>query len=449
MNILAGREDRAATPKWAPDIEPVVMCMACEKQFPEPPETCPHCHISVSRVRMCPDCRRWVAAVHTKCVYCSRSFLVDSDGPARLQSSSAAAPRDRWRWKNVRHLVVSAIVFLVVFSGLLHLTRIHQKPAAPKPHKIATSYALRRASVYSAPSLSGAVIGHVDPAEVVNVVAFASPGLPEHWLQITGRAVTGYVAMRDFAPPKPVNAEEGYALLRSVLLVTEDPNVMLLADDAVSYYGQAFPTSPHREELAWLLAERARRVSEHAAARAQLLPLARKRYQEVAGGGGALAEDARKQLDELPDLRPTAAARRSRRTVDGMEIIGGSLTSGRGASAHHVLILQQTEVLVRIAPLPKVAVGTVFPGHIARDIPANKEIAVPAGSECQLKVLKLARVGPAEEGTSATVQLVRLYVGDRKLTVNADPIQIPLSDEADTSFRVLKFKINTPLVISN
>ena len=164
MNILAGKEDQAATPKWAPDIAPVAMCMACQTQFPEPLETCPHCHISISRVRMCPDCHRWVSAVHTKCLYCSRSFLADSEGPAHPESSSAAAPRDRWRWKRVRHLVVSAIVFLVVFSGLLYLTRIHEKPAVPKPHKIATSYALRRAPVYSTPSLTGAAIGHVDPA---------------------------------------------------------------------------------------------------------------------------------------------------------------------------------------------------------------------------------------------------------------------------------------------
>jgi len=74
---------------------------------------------------------------------------------------------------------------------------------------------------------------------------------------------------------------------------------------------------------------------------------------------------------------------------------------------------------------------------------------VPAGSECQLKVLKLAGAGASEETPSATVQLVRLRVGDRKLMVNADPVQITLSDEADTSSRVLRFKINTPLVISN
>jgi hypothetical protein len=299
MATLA-RKDPAEL-KWAPGTQPVSLCMACQKEVFEWCDTCPQCQIPVAHVRMCPDCKRWVAAVHTQCVYCGRTLLIPPDDAAEEAEPTPTTRSRKPLRRHLRPLVFSGIVFLSVFSGLLYLTRIYEKPDPPKPHKIASSYALRRASIYSSPSLTGAAIGHVDPGGIVDIIGFAGPGLAEHWLRIASPAVSGYTAMRDFAPPKPVNDKEGYPLLRSFLLVVDNPSVMPLADESLSYYRRAFPSSPYREELAWLVAERARQLSERSAtARLQLLPVARKRYKELAAGGGAMAEEARKRLDKLP-----------------------------------------------------------------------------------------------------------------------------------------------------
>jgi hypothetical protein len=447
MKVPPGTEQDGAALNWAPDIKPVIMCMACRQQFSEPLDKCPNCHISVSHVRMCPDCGRLVSAFHSKCIYCSRSFLVASDDPAgQVEASPQPALQTPRRWKKAGHLAVSAIVFLLVFSGLVYLTNKHRKPIAPELHKIATAYALRRASIYSSASLTGAAIGHLNPAAVVDVMAFPRAGSTERWLRIKSPALGGYAAMQDFSPPQPLAAEEGYELLRSVLLAIDDPNVMPLADDAVTYYEHAFPTSPHCEELALLVAQGARRLSEHSAVR--MVPLAKKRYREVAEHNGLLADDARKQLAELRDVQPSGGMRQKRRSASEIKILGGSLRPA-STSAHRMIILQPSEVIVRVTQWPKAAVGTIFPAQTAREIRTDHDIAVPAGSECLLKVLKLTRTDSSGGKIAATLQLIGLDVGTRKIVVNANPLQVSLGNDAGTSTELLKFKINSSLVISD
>ena len=318
------------------DIAVVAVCMACGREFSESIETCPHCHVSVSRMRMCPNCHKWLSAVHTKCIHCSRSFLEDSSEPTgELESQRSSGSNIARRWRSGRHIVVSAIVFLFVFSGTLYLTRIRQKPVATtKPHKIATSYALRRAPIYSSSSLTGTAIDHVPPAQTVAITGFASPEGSEHWLQIMSGNVTGYVGMRDFSPPRSLDREEGYALLSSVLLAIDDPKLVPLADDAVTSYQHEFPVSQHGEQLAWLLAEKARELSKPSAG-SQLIPIVRRRYQEIAAANGPMAGEARKELVELQDAQVLASPRRARRGVGEREAVGSSVAESNAISAQH------------------------------------------------------------------------------------------------------------------
>jgi hypothetical protein len=318
------------------DIGVVAMCMACGREFSEPIETCPHCHVGVSRMRMCPNCHKWISAVHSKCIHCAWSFLDDFSEPTgELESQRGSAANVEKRRRSVRHIVVSAIVFLLVFSGTLYLTRIRQNPlATTKPHKIATSYALRRTPIYNSSSLTGTAIDHVLPAQAVAITGFASPEASEHWLQIISGNVTGYVGMREFSPPKPLDPEEGYALLSSVLLAIDDPKLVLLADDAVTFYQHEFPVSQHGEQLAWLLAEKARELSQRSAG-SQLLPIIRRRYQEIAAGNGPMAADARKQLVELPEIQTRTSPRRTRRSASELDVVGSSIVQNSATSAQH------------------------------------------------------------------------------------------------------------------
>src|SRR6266487_4409016 len=192
--------------------EPFAVCMACLSEFSIQASQCDRCHVPLSVVRRCPGCSRILSARHSKCVHCGCPFLslpiVNSTPAVQHKHLHYPAPM-----RVFRAAVFGIGLYTIVFSFIFYATHKLDHRAAPRLlSTIASSYALRSAPVYADSSLTGVPIAHV--TGTVEVLDFAIVGSTVRWWHVTSARVSGFVRPTDFAPPKPIDAEKGYTLLR-------------------------------------------------------------------------------------------------------------------------------------------------------------------------------------------------------------------------------------------
>ncbi|MHB1022687.1 MAG: hypothetical protein ACYC46_04395 [Acidobacteriaceae bacterium] len=158
--------------------------------------------------------------------------------------------------KRIQAILISVSVFCFVFI-LAAKYRYTQDTLQPKPHAVlGYSYALHDTSLYPNKYFRGPTIQRIPQNTVVEIVGFQIKGLPSDWMEIHVSQSYGYVFPFTFAPPKITNEDSGYVLLKDYMKAMPDPSVITLASNAVRFYSELFSTSPHREELLWVLGER-------------------------------------------------------------------------------------------------------------------------------------------------------------------------------------------------
>lgn len=443
--------DTQGTPadvSYADGCQPLAVCMVCLTEFPPDVAECPKCHVALSLVRKCPGCSKIVSARHSKCIYCNHVFVIASPKPVEDEERGV---RDLRRQQRMRRLVAAAVslaVFTSVFTiGLIVSRRLEHRLEVPVLTRLATSYAVRPTAIYREASLSGAPIARLKATEVVEVLDFVRAGKTEGGWYIQWKGIEGYVRPRDFAPPKVVDPEKGYPLLRVTILGIEDPGRMSMAMDAVQYYREAFPTSPHRDELAWVAAEQAQEIAR-TTGDGELLRRAREAYTLLAAGG-EYADRAHQAVENLPSPGQLSSGRkRPPNRSPGMEFVGSGTGGVSPQTAQKFTLLDQTEVWVELPPLEQVTAGAVLQGRMARELRARDHVAVPAGAPCALRVLESVPAASSSAG-HVLVQMTGMQVSGRQVGVNTFPVRVSLPAAGNTSPQptTLVIKLRTPLLI--
>jgi len=265
------------------------------------------------------------------------------------------------------------------------------------------------------------------------------------------------------APPKGKDAEGGFVLLRHSLLATDDPEVIKQAPAAVDYYGKAFPQSLHRDEIEWLLADRTQAVAEREGRPKELLLRAKEMYVKIAAGNGEYAARARQALDQLPSPGParssssaSAAARASHAQAPlEISVVGGSLTAARSKSAgaaqiRSLTVISRTPMTVDVVQAADLASDATLQGRIDSDITVNGQTAVPRGSACRLKVVKLPKPGAA--AAWVTLRLTAIVVDGQTYGVSALDVRVhSLGRNSSAQLPAgtqLQFRLSAPLIVT-
>lgn len=289
-------------PQWVQGAEPVALCLSCNSTFPPDTRECPQCHVGLSLIRRCPVCERTLSANHLTCIYCATSFVRDisfvpAGGPGALRDVEL---HHWYRWI----AVVAAVSVVVVLAGVYWLRWAKPRPAV----MLGQSYVLVATSVRANPSLGAPPIKDLAVSEIVNITGFEIDGMGKRWFQISAGEMTGYVRTEELSPPKGVDADKTFEALRHSLLGLNDPDVVPAAVEAVDFYRRAFPESLHGDDVAWLLAERARELAARGGERRPaLLGVARTHYEIVAKGESDFAPRARQTLASWEEETPAAA----------------------------------------------------------------------------------------------------------------------------------------------
>jgi len=287
--------DTTARLKFKKSVEPFSMCMICLARVRSEVADCPRCEVPVAHVRKCPSCSRIMSSRHPKCVYCGQSFLQPEMMPDSPPILSLPVLPSRTRIKARRALVVSIAVFTLVFAMVLTFTRQLEKrksqPTSTRP--IATSYAMRRTLVFETPRLTGSA-GQLPAGTQIEIIEYEVP----IWWQVKTSTLAGYAKPRDFAPPKVLDSDRGYLLLREYIVGITDSRTMATGIDAVQDYGSRFPASEHSDELLFWTAEQARLVAEQRKDE-ELLGRARKLFTQLTMSA-RFGEGARAELESLP-----------------------------------------------------------------------------------------------------------------------------------------------------
>lgn len=419
-----------------PDGEPFAVCMSCRSEFPLETTECPNCHVSLSVVRNCPGCGRILSAKHANCLYCGHVFVppVSKGGP---DTRAAARPYQRPLWRRIAAVAVSVGVFLAVFIGANLFTR-YQQNMVSLPPKIASSYALRDATIYRDAIRSSAELGHLKPTDTVSIVGYRLAGQDLQWYQVDWEGQPAYTPAKDFAPPR-IEKADGSKLLELAILQIRTPEVIALAREAVRNYRQKFPQSRDGDQLMWILAERTRELSSTRRSQ-ELFHQARGDYEKLASGSGELGENARKRLREL-QWPPPLSGHKEESVAPAIQIVNGSSSgSFQQNGANQISLMDQTELSIRVPLLAGIAEGAVLQGQVARSVRAGKEVAVRAGSVCDMRVVQVMH-----DRKSVLLQLTSLQVGNHRLVVNTPPVVTSISP----SRQEVSFRIATPLLNPN
>jgi hypothetical protein len=423
---MTSPDNRSAQPdaRWLPGAEPVALCMSCQAEFePGTVEVCPKCQVGLSFLRNCPRCQRSQSASHLRCVYCRTSFLAGDEAGAdetglykasRRQASYPAA------------VVLGSVLAAAAVVGVVVYTRL-TPPSKPKG-PIGQSYILGDAALRRDPSLRAPLIKDLHSPQIVIITDYVFDRLGNHWFGISSQGLSGYVLARELAPPKPREAETGSAVLRHSLLALEDPAVLPEAEAAVDYYQRVFLGSPHVDELRWLLAETTRKLAD---GRPALRRRAQEEYTKIAEGNGEFAERARQMLARprapAENFVPRAAS--SSQDTFGLTVEGGSLSPG--GSVHSLTVLSRTPLFVRVTEPVQISPETSFQGEIEQEIRVNDEIAVPKGSVCRLKVVRVSgKAAPDPGATWVTLRLTAIVVGGQTYQVSAGAVRVEPPDSS-------------------
>jgi hypothetical protein len=428
--------------------EPFSMCMVCLAEVGSDLSACPKCHVPVSLVRKCPGCSKILSSLHEKCVYCGYRFVL-ADAVVSGDTTEPRSPYRRDRIRAIRAAAVSIGVFTVVFTVVLIFShRLEQRTPAPRPlSRVATSYAVRSAPIYRSSTMDSVAIGHVPAATKVEVVDFETAGTTPLWWHVKTNGLSGYVRPSDFAPPRVVEPERGYFLLRSSISGIDDPETMNLAIEAVRYYRTTFPKNAHGDELLYWTAEQARQVAEKSSD-AELLARAREMFTLLTPNTD-FSQKARTALENFPTIERSHSDRsRKQSRAPDIEIVG-AVRHGRSSaeSAQKLALINETEILVVLPSLQPATAGMMLQGHTAREIKAG-DVVIPAGSVCDLKVVALAGNGPASS-SSVLIQMTGLQVSGRRVTADGVPtlVPIPLNGATNPPAPPVSFRLKTPLLI--
>jgi len=251
------------------------------------------------------------------------------------------------------------------------------------------------------------------PGEVVTISACPHDLVGKRWFRVSAGDISGYVPAESLAPPKSTNPENGFMILRHSLMALDNPAVLDLATQAVDLYHASYPTSPHTDELQWLLAERTRQLSASSRS-GGINDAARRIYEEIAKGQGEFSERAREVLREYHSPAPSTSARRPSTAPQESRwgASGGSTAANRrgyvdpSAPIRRVTVVSRTPLYVQITQPSKVTSGAVFHGVFARDVRVSKEVAVPQGSSAVVTVAQADSTKKVEDLllTGATIR---------------------------------------------
>ena len=442
--------------KWAPGTEPLALCMSCNSTYPTEATECPNCQVGLSLVRKCPSCGRVQAAQHVTCIYCADSFIREN-GLAPLHT-----PRLRGRPPvSLRQVQVVAGVVLVVAVALgivYYVTRgTESKPA----RVIGQTYVLAATSMRRQADDAAPPVQDLQPPEVLDITGYRTDSVGNRWFRVATSGISGYVRTEMVAPPKSRDPTQGYEILRYSLLGLNNREALSAAGEAVDLYGNLFPSSPHSDELRWLLAERTREIGERSGHSRALLASAREQYEKIARGNSEFAGPARQALAQLTDegSSPAGSTRSSGSSAPRLSVLGGSLdtmhptgAANTRAPVRGVTEISSTPLWIQLTHSADLSSGQTFQGEFAQDIRVNREIAIPRGSPATLLV------APHEgAGSLASLRLTAATVEGESYQISAAAVRL---EGSGISGRLLKelprtlpsgtrveFQLEAPLVI--
>jgi hypothetical protein len=400
--------------------------MSCSSTYPTNFSECPNCEVALSIVRKCPSCGRVQSAHHVTCIYCANSFLRE-DGLSPLKSGPLARRRELAQ-QRLRVVAGVAITVSVAAGIAIFLTRSTWRGT---PAVIGQTYVLAPVSMRSRAAADAPPVKDLQASEVLDITDHTLDVMGNRWFRVSSADVNGYVRTQDVAPPRSTDPEKGFEILRHSLMGLSGPEVLTAATQAVDLYQNTFPSSPHKEELHWLLAERTREMSEDGRNR-PLLTSARELYAEIADSGGEFADRARQALAELPTPGAPATAAGGRPAGEvaelGFGLVGGSVRTSRaggttpGQPVRRVTVVSRTPLVVRLTQPAQISPGAVFQGEFAQEVRVSREVAIPQGSSATGMV--------AQEGTPGVPRALQLtgatVRGDTyRVSASATRLEIP------------------------
>lgn len=426
------KENKSAPPlegKWVPGAEPLALCMSCNATFPLDITVCPKCGVGLSVVRKCPSCERIQSAQHVVCIYCADSFMLESG--LGLSGETFEKPLHEYALRPIIALLGVLVILSATISIFLYLRRKGVFEPAPPAGQ---SYVLVDTSLRQKASLDSPPVKDLKSSEILDIADYTVDAAGNRWFQASSEGITGYVLIEDVAPPKTAHPEKGYALLRHSLLGLENPALVPEATQAVEYYRRRFPSSPHRDELIWLLAERARSLARDASERESLLGRARELYGKLAEGNSEYAESARLALAQLPTGRQGGQTQPSpERSPMRLSIIGGEPGPSQpaepgslGQPIRSLTVVSRTPLVVLLRNAVEVSPGTVFRGEIDRDIRVNNQTAVPQGSVVHLAIREAGTAGADTVVSPAFVRMSDVVIAGRTFRVSAEALRFEL-----------------------
>ena len=390
--------------KWVPGAEPLALCMSCNSTYPTEATECPNCQVGLSIVRKCPSCGRVQSAQHVTCIYCADSFIRE-DGLRPVKTT-----RLRGRPSVSLHqvqVVAGVILVVAVALGIVYyLTRgTESKPA----RVIGQTYVLAATSMRRQADDAAPPVKDLHPSEILDITDYTTDSVGNRWFRVATSGISGYVRAEMVAPPKSRDPVKGYEILRHSLLGLDNREALSAAAEAVDLYGNLFPSSPHTDELRWLLAERTRDIGERSGRPRALLASAREQYEKIARGNSEFAEPAREALAQLPEEGPAppASARGSGASAPRLSLLGGSLdtmhptgAANTRAPVRRVTEISSTPLWILLTHGADLSSGQTFQGEFAQDIRVNREIAIPRGSPATVLV--------APQGDAGSLTSLRL-----------------------------------------
>lgn len=432
------------TDEWKDGADAVALCMICGGEYSADTSVCPDCDVSLSLVRRCPYCHRLVSAHHSRCVYCRAAFTREL--PINLFSAELPVKETAKilseRVRRFRAAAVSLLVFVTVFCLGLAFFRQTHKSGLPV-HVIAKSYALHSTELRYAPSLGSAVVGTLSQGAAVDLTGFREKD-QGRWMTLEWNNTLAYVPASKLTPPLAVDVEEGANVLKFYISGLEASGPVAAAMKAVDYYARAFPDSPHRKELRWILAKRLRALSldgtpEGLALRRQ----ANEQYEQLAVANGSYAAKASDATAKVPSIQgPVNSPHEPELDVDGLQIVDGAGTHSLVSASKRgeVIVLTQTEVIVRPERLFQ---SSEVSGRVEYNVKTNGIVAIPAGARCQLRVVS---AGPSRD--KVKLGLTSIEIAHRIYHVKSTSTEISaLDDIGRKSSDALIFRLVAPLVV--
>ncbi len=423
--------------------------MSCNGTFPPETPECPQCQVGLSLMRRCPACERTQSANHLTCIYCSTSFVHDSSfAPVSGGPADREAELRRWyRWLAVAAVVSVALTLAAIYWFRLDLSKSDQL--------FGQSYVLAATSLRAQPAPGAPPVKDVKSGEVVDITGLEIDNVGNRWFQIRADEVKGYLQTAEVAPPKGTDPDKTFEALRHSLLGLNDPSVVTSAVEAVDLYRRTFPDHLHGDEVAWLLAERAREMAGRGGQRrAGLLRIARTHYELVAKGKSDFAPRAQQLLSSMPgggSVGQGTAAGARRQTPLEFSVLGGESAEGGAAAGRlrRLMVRSRTPLSVQLKETATISPGLVLEGTIAEDVRVEDEIAIPRGSRAVLRVTE----------DSARLELASIEVGRQTLAARgvAERLILPtgsvqplsgdgLPEQLEKGSRV-ELRLRAPLVV--